>query len=63
MTLVMFIWKMDLFKIFFVKDNFERKNRLCEIHFLTKFFVFNLLTWPFFAIWILLKIVFTKDDF
>jgi hypothetical protein len=47
----------------FVKDDFERQNRLCEKHFLTKFFVYNLLTWPFFATWTLLRVAFIKDDF
>ena len=48
MTLVMFIWNIDSFKIIFVKDIFERENCLFEIHFLTKF-------WS--------KVVFRKDDF
>ena len=50
-TLVMFIWKIDSFKIVFVKDTFKYKNRLCERHFLTKFFKIRL------------KSVFTKDNF
>ena len=50
MTLVMFIWNMDSFKIVFVKDTFKRENCLSERHFLTKIFIF-------------LKIVFSKDNF
>ena len=48
MTLVMFIWNMDSFKIVFVKDTFNRENRLSKRHFLTKFW---------------LEVVFRKDDF
>ena len=39
---------MDSFKIVFVKDIFERENRLSERHFLTKF-------WS--------EVVFRKDNF
>ena len=50
MTLVMFIWNIDSFKIVFVKNTFKRENRLSERYFLTKIFIF-------------LKIVFSKDNF
>ena len=50
MTLMMFIWNIDPFKIVFVKDTFKRENCFSERHFLTKIFIF-------------LKIVFFKDNF
>ncbi len=61
MTLVKLIWNMDLFKIVFGKDDFESENR-----FMTKFFVFNFLTWPSFlppGCNKNLKVVFVTDDF
>ena len=48
MTLVMFIWNMDLFKIVFLKDTFEREKCLFERQLLTK-------SWS--------ESVFQKDDF
>ena len=47
MTLVMFIWNMDSFKIIFVKDTFKHEKCLFERHFLIKF-------WS--------EVVFRKDD-
>ena len=41
MTLVMFIWNIDSFKIVFVKNTFKRENRLSEKHFLTKILYFS----------------------
>ena len=48
MTVVMFIWNIDSFKIVFVKNTFEHEKCLSKRHFLTKF-------WS--------KIIFRKDDF
>ena len=62
MTLLMFIWKIDWFKIIFLKDDFSRENRLCERRLLI-FYLFIICLKFFWNLEKHLKVVLIKEDF